>query len=47
VIIKKDKDYLYTLPKYGDAIKNIAESKKLKLKNEKSIVELFEYLNEQ
>lgn len=47
VIIKKDKDYLYALPKYGDAIKNIAESKKLKLKNEKSIVELFEYLNEQ
>lgn len=47
VIIKKEKDYLYSLPKYGDTIKNMAESKKLKLKNEKSIVELFEYLNEQ
>ncbi len=47
VIIKKDKDYLYTLPKYGDTIRQIAEAKKLKLKHEKDLVELFEHLNEQ
>lgn len=47
VIIKKDKDYFYNLPKYGDTIRQLAESKKLKLKQEKDIVELFEYLNEQ
>ncbi len=47
VEIKKDKDYLYALPKYGDTIKNIADSKKLKLKNEKGLIQLFEYLNEQ
>jgi hypothetical protein len=47
VMIKKDKDYLYTLPGYGDTIKNMAEAKKIKLKNEKNIIELFKALNEQ
>lgn len=47
VEIKKDKDYLYTLPKYGEVIKSMATSKKLKLKNEKALKELFQYLNEQ
>lgn len=47
VEIKKDKEYLYTLPKYGEMIKNMATSKKLKLKNEKALKELFQYLNEQ
>lgn len=45
--IKKDKGYLYTIPQYGTLIKNMAESKKLKLKNEKALKELFQYLNEQ
>jgi hypothetical protein len=35
MVIKKDKDYLYTLPKYGDTIKQVAEAKKLKLKQER------------
>ena len=47
ILVKKDKDYLYTIAEYGDTIKTIAESKKLKLKNEKAIRQLFEYLNEQ
>ncbi|NII27148.1 hypothetical protein HB364_18820 [Pseudoflavitalea sp. X16] len=47
VEIKKDKDYLYTLPKYGEVIKSMAASKKLKLKNDKALKELFQYLNEQ
>lgn len=47
VMIKKDKDYLYALPGYGDIIKSIAEPQKLKLKNEKGIIELFLHLNEQ
>lgn len=47
VEIKKDKDYLCALPKYGDTIKNITDAKKLKLKNEKGLIELFEYLNQQ
>ena len=45
--IRKDKDYLYALPEYGSLIKNITEPHNLKLKNEKGIIELFFYLNEQ
>lgn len=46
VDIKKDKDYLYALPKYGETIKALADAKKLKLKTEKGIIELFERLNQ-
>lgn len=45
--IKKDRDYLCAIPKYGESIESIAESQKLKLKNEKGIIELFFHLNEQ
>lgn len=47
VEIKKDKDYLYSLPEAGDKIRLVAEAKNLRLKNDKAIQELFESLNGQ
>lgn len=47
VEIKKDKDYLYGLPPVGDTIKQVAEAKNLRLKNDKNLIELFELLNQQ
>ncbi|MGN6165508.1 MAG: hypothetical protein ACTHOF_13305 [Flavisolibacter sp.] len=46
--IKADKDYLLQhLPKQAATIRKIIESKKIKIKNESSLIELFRLLNQQ
>jgi len=48
VVLKKDKEQLLASfpPEYASLARSIIESKKLKLKNEESLRELFSALNE-
>ena len=48
VLIKKDKEQVLAQvpPEYAEKVKSIIESKKLKLKNEESLKQLFKLLNE-
>jgi hypothetical protein len=47
VLIKKDKEQVleHVPPEFAEIIKSTIESKKLKIKNEESLKQLFRYLN--